>query len=113
MSQRRRCRDASAIDHRIAVACGLFALALLAGGSLAGDVRAEDTAANSGELVNLDFTGEIADLIKLIASKTNRNFIYDDRVRGRVTVVSPTPISMDQAYRKIRDNAHEFQCNLF
>src|SRR5262245_51885203 len=29
---------------------------------------------------------------------TGRNFIYDDRVRGRVTVVSPTKITPDEAY---------------
>jgi type II secretion system protein C len=29
---------------------------------------------------------------------TDKNFIYDDRVRGRVTVVSPTRITVDEAY---------------
>src|SRR5690606_39822713 len=48
---------------------------------------------------NLDFQDvEIAVVIDTIARLTGRNFIYDDRVRGRVTIVSPTPVPVDQAY---------------
>lgn len=50
-------------------------------------------------LVNLDFEDvELATVIDTIARLTNRNFVYDDRVRGRVTIVSPTPVPVDQAY---------------
>lgn len=50
-------------------------------------------------LVNLDFEDvELAVVIDTIAKLTNRNFVYDDRVRGRVTIVSPTPVPVDQAY---------------
>ncbi len=51
------------------------------------------------ELVQLDFNDvEIAVVIDTIARLTKKNFIYDDRVRGRVTIVSPTRITVDQAY---------------
>jgi general secretion pathway protein D len=60
---------------------------------------AQTDAATGGGLVSLDFDdAELADVIDTIARMTNRNFIYDDRVRGRVTIVSPTPIPLDQAY---------------
>ena len=50
-------------------------------------------------LVTLDFAdAELSDVIETIARATNRNFIYDDRVRGRVTIVSPEPVPVDQAY---------------
>ncbi len=50
-------------------------------------------------LVNLDFQDvEIATVIDTIARLSGRNFVYDDRVRGRVTIISPTPIPVDQAY---------------
>ena len=50
-------------------------------------------------LVTLDFAdAELSDVIETIARATNRNFIYDDRVRGRVTIVSPDPVPVDQAY---------------
>ncbi len=51
------------------------------------------------ELVQLDFHDvELSAVIDTIAQLTKKNFIYDDRVRGRVTVVSPTAISLDDAY---------------
>jgi len=50
-------------------------------------------------MVTLDFAdAELAQVIETIARATNRNFIYDDRVRGRVTIVSPEPIPIEQAY---------------
>lgn len=50
-------------------------------------------------LVNLDFQDvEIATVIDTIARLSGRNFVYDDRVRGRVTIISPTPIPVEQAY---------------
>lgn len=50
-------------------------------------------------LVQLDFNDvELNAVIDTIARLTNKNFIYDDRVRGRVTIVSPTRIPVAQAY---------------
>jgi general secretion pathway protein D len=52
-----------------------------------------------GDLVQLDFTDvELPVVIDTIARLTGKNFIYDDRVRGRVTIVSPTKITLEQAY---------------
>jgi general secretion pathway protein D len=49
--------------------------------------------------VQLDFNDvELAVVIDTIARLTGKNFIYDDRVRGRVTIVSPTRIPIEQAY---------------
>jgi general secretion pathway protein D len=73
-----------------------------------GPAAARGTGADSGNhatltpegLVNLDFQDvELAVVIDTIAKLTNKNFIYDDRVRGRVTIVSPTAIPVDQAYK--------------
>ena len=52
------------------------------------------------EPVKLDFQNtEIADVIAMIAELTGKNFLYDqDKVSGRVTVISPTAISVDEAY---------------
>ena len=39
-------------------------------------------------------------MIAMIAELTGKNFLYDqDRVSGRVTVISPTPVTIDEAYR--------------
>ncbi len=64
----------------------------------AGEPSPRPTATGS-ELVQLDFNNaELNVVIDTIAKLTGKNFIYDDRVRGRVTVVSPTRITVDEAY---------------
>ncbi len=90
------------------LASALLALALL--GSLsAGPVAAQTRRANDEapekrfsdgtELVQLDFRDvELAVVIEAIAKITGKNFIYDDRVRGRVTIVSPSEVTSEQAY---------------
>jgi general secretion pathway protein D len=51
------------------------------------------------ELVSLDFNEvELPVVIDTISRMTGYNFIYDDRVRGRVTIVSPTRVTVDQAF---------------
>ncbi len=57
--------------------------------------------ARPGEPVTLDFQNtELTDVIAMIAELTGKNFLYDqDRVSGRVTVISPTPVTIDEAYR--------------
>ncbi len=72
-----------------------LALSLPLGPAVADETRLT----NGDELVSLDFPdAELAVVIDTMAKLTNKNFIYDDRVRGRVTIVSPTPIPLDQAY---------------
>jgi len=83
-----------------ACAAALLALAALAAPAAAQrssplDVDGE----NTEKLVQLDFDDvELAAVIEAIAKLTNKNFIYDDRVRGRVTIVSPTQVTVEQAY---------------
>ena len=56
-------------------------------------------ASPSSGMVTLDFNdAELSAVIEMIAKMTGRNFIYDDRVRGRVTIVSPSPMPVEQAY---------------
>jgi len=61
---------------------------------------AQDAPPAGGTMVTLDFQdAEITEVIGVIAQATGRNFLYDDRVRGRVTVISPEPVTADEAYR--------------
>lgn len=51
------------------------------------------------ELVSLDFNDvELSVVVDTISRMTGFNFIYDDRVRGRVTIVSPTMVTVEQAF---------------
>jgi len=52
------------------------------------------------QYVTMDFDGmDIAMLVKFIADITKRNFILDNNVSGKVTVVSPRKMTIDEAYR--------------
>ena len=56
--------------------------------------------ASADTMVSLDFQdADITEVISTIAKATGKNFLYDDRVRGRVTVISPDPVTVDEAYR--------------
>ena len=50
--------------------------------------------------VAIDFNDvDIRVFIKFISELTDRNFVVDPAVKGRVTVVSPTSITIDEAYK--------------
>jgi general secretion pathway protein D len=55
----------------------------------------------SGEnFVALNFTNvDISALVKVMSELTRRNFILDERVTGKVTIMTPTKISPDEAYQ--------------
>lgn len=51
-------------------------------------------------LITLDFQNvEMVDMINTISELTGRNFIYDEAVRGKVSILSPQPVSLEEAYR--------------
>jgi general secretion pathway protein D len=50
--------------------------------------------------VTIDFDNvDILLFIKFISEVTGKNFIIDQKVKGKVTIVSPTKISVEEAYR--------------
>ncbi len=52
-------------------------------------------------MITMDFQDvDLAVLIKFISELTGKNFILDEKIRGKkVTVISPTKISKDEAYK--------------
>lgn len=42
---------------------------------------------------------DIKDMIKLMANTTGKNFILNDRVRGKITIISEKPMTYDMAYQ--------------
>jgi len=51
-------------------------------------------------LITLDFQNvELADMISTISELTGKNFLYDETIRGKVSILSPEPVSLDEAYR--------------
>jgi len=54
----------------------------------------------SGQFITMDFDGvDIRVFIKFIADISGKNFIIDDKVSGKITVISPRKMTMDEAYR--------------
>lgn len=50
--------------------------------------------------ISLDYKDiELTDLIKTVSELTGRNFIYDEQVRGKVTIISPESMSKEEAFQ--------------
>ena len=50
-------------------------------------------------LITMDFQDvDISVLVKFISEITGKNFIIDEKVRGKITIISPSKISVDEAY---------------
>ena len=50
--------------------------------------------------VNLDFDQvDLKVFIKFVSNLTDKNFVVDDKVKGKVTILSPTPLSVDEVYK--------------
>jgi general secretion pathway protein D len=82
--------------HRVAQAA--LALCWLLALSSARPAAAQDADCPPGK-VKLNIPDqELNVVIDAMSQFTGRNFIYDDRVRGRVTIVSPTCVTIEEAY---------------
>jgi len=54
----------------------------------------------AGRYVTIDFDNvDISVFIKFVSELTGRNFVVDDKVRGKVTVISPKKIAVDEVYK--------------
>ena len=54
----------------------------------------------SNELISIDFNNvDIAVLIKFISDLTGKNMVVDQRVTGKVTIISPDKITVAEAYK--------------
>jgi general secretion pathway protein D len=57
-------------------------------------------AIGSDQLVSIDFNDvDIVVFIKFISDLTKRNFVIDEKVRGKVTIISPGKITVAEAYQ--------------
>lgn len=64
-----------------------------------GRLLAQQPSAQEGQ-VTLDFKDvELTDLIQTISELTGENFLYDDSVKGKATIISPVSMTLDEAYQ--------------
>jgi len=58
------------------------------------------TQADGEQFISIDFNNvDINILIKFMSELTGKNFVVDQRVRGKVTIISPSRISVAEAYK--------------
>ncbi|MBW2515034.1 MAG: type II secretion system secretin GspD, partial [Deltaproteobacteria bacterium] len=61
---------------------------------------ADEKAGQKGKLVSIDFNNvDLNVLIKFISELTGKNFVIDQRVKGKATIISPSKISVAEAYK--------------
>jgi general secretion pathway protein D len=65
--------------------------------SVAPGAAAGSGAATSGILLNFKDV-DLRQIIDLMSDLTGTNFLVDEKVRGKVTIVAPRPVSLDEAY---------------
>lgn len=84
----------------VIVAVGLVALAGVPAHAQTGDTAGPTPAVSPDDRVSIDFNDvDIRLFIKFISEITARNFVVDQRVKGQVTVISPSRISVAEAYQ--------------
>src|SRR5450631_3187371 len=54
-------------------------------------------AAGKGVVLNFNDV-DISTMVKFISDLTGRNFVLDDRVKGKISVFSPSKLSNEEAY---------------
>jgi len=80
--------------------CVIVLLIIIAGITVARANAASNTGNSQDRFVTIDFNNvDINVFIKFISELTGKNFIVDQRVRGNVTIISPTKISVAEAYK--------------
>ncbi len=58
------------------------------------------TQTDGEQFISIDFNNvDISILIKFMSELTGKNFVVDHRVRGKVTIISPSRISVSEAYK--------------
>lgn len=78
----------------------VFLSALLVLMMLVGISWAQTKGQDQAVEITLDFQNvELVDMISTISELTGKNFVYDEGVRGKVSILSPRPVTIDEAYK--------------
>ncbi len=83
------------------MAMAMLAVILIAAGAWGQSAGGSKTASTGSQrYVSIDFNDvDINVFIKFISELTGKNFVIDQRVKGKVTIISPSKISVAEAYK--------------
>ncbi len=92
-----------AVKHILFSILSLSIVLLTFGSRWSQDTQRSASAENSAkqqQFVSIDFNNvDINVFIKFMSELSGTNFVVDQRVKGKVTIISPTKISMTEAYK--------------
>jgi general secretion pathway protein D len=72
---------------------------ILKTGPLASDPKVQTNMSRADSRITFNFVDvEIPAIIKFISEITGYNFIFDEKVRGKITIVAPTELSVDESF---------------
>jgi len=84
----------------LAIILSIHPFWIASGRAQATQSTAEGESGSSDQFVSIDFNNvDINVFIKFMSELTGTNFVVDQRVKGRVTIISPSKISLNEAYR--------------
>lgn len=85
--------------------CPIVGLLIVLAGAFGGGLAAQETPfeaeedADNGNLITMNFQEiELSALVKFISEISGKNFVLDERVKGKVTIISPEKITEEEAY---------------
>jgi general secretion pathway protein D len=96
------------VDFKLSLIPVMAALAIMvsihpcwvASGMAQADKSAAETPESNDQFVSIDFNNvDINVFIKFMSELTGTNFVVDQRVKGKVTIISPSKISLKEAYK--------------
>lgn len=77
---------------KIIVICLTMVIAIIASSSAFGEAKKADR-------VTFNFVDvDLATITKFISDITKKNFIFDERVKGKITIIAPSKLDVDEAY---------------
>jgi general secretion pathway protein D len=75
----------------------IFLLLFLTVSALA--VSSSECARNNEDLISFNFVDvEISSVIKFISEITAYNFIFDERIKGKITIIAPTRLTINESF---------------
>src|SRR5262249_51949898 len=69
-------------------------------GSRAAESRPRSGDSTRARTIHLNFRNvDIVQMATTMSELTGRNFLVDDKVRGKITLIAPTPVTVEEAYQ--------------
>ncbi len=100
MSQNKMDKKRKQIGNIVAIQIIIFSLLFFIVTPAHAKTDADSNGKNDHRFVSIDFNNvDINVFIKFISELTGKNFVIDQRVRGKVTIISPAKISVSEAYQ--------------